>query len=212
MYLGNMLMLLAVLLYTLKQGDCAAAPDNDDEKGMGKGFDVDEMAEIGKVLTTAEFKDLIKWIEDAKVCIRNGVKAENACYQLDDFQKGKAGDIDMEEMMKVMKWVHNPASDPTYSILWYQRLFNAIYFSVLANKDEEKTTFLLAEYTSPGNERYPVGKGIGDKETASKAQVDRQYGKSIDIDIQDALKDMPKNVRHLLEWMHGILKEIKTIR
>ena len=62
------------------------------------------MAEIGQVVSPEQFKVLLKWLEDGHVCIRNGVNAENACYQLDDFGKGQPGEIDMKEFGTVVKW------------------------------------------------------------------------------------------------------------
>ena len=82
------------------------------------GDDVDELAEIAKVMTKNQFKDMINWIEKGKVCMRNGVKAEKACYQLDDFQKDKPEIINQAEMIRVMKWTMNPDSDPSYTKLW----------------------------------------------------------------------------------------------
>ena len=86
----------------------------------------------------------------------------------------------------------------------YQRLYNSILFSVLANKDEDQTTFVLAKYTSSENERYPAKKGIGMKETSSKATIkseEDQYGNSIDIDIKEALADMSATVRKVMLWI-----------
>ena len=79
---------------------------------------MDELAEIAKVMTKPQFKAMIKWIEQGKVCIRNGVKAEKACYQLDDFQKDKPENLDQTEMIRVVKWTMNPDSDPSYTKLW----------------------------------------------------------------------------------------------
>ena len=85
----------------------------------------------------------------------------------------------------------------------YQRLYNTVLYSVLINKDDEKITLLLAKYTASENERYPTDHGIGSKTTSSKAQVEKgnQFGKSIGINIKDALDDMPKTVRSVLEWI-----------
>ena len=81
--------------------------------------DVDETAELTKVLSQNQFKALIQWFDDSDVCLRNGKVAENACYQLDDFQVTLPKiEVNQKLMIKIGVWKEMPSSDVPRTKLW----------------------------------------------------------------------------------------------
>ena len=61
---------------------------------------------------------LVNLLEDQTICLRNGEKAENACYMLNDNAKGPPGDMDMKDMKAVMKWALDPFKDEGITRRW----------------------------------------------------------------------------------------------
>ena len=76
------------------------------------------MDEIGQIFSPDEFKKLINWIKQSKVCLRNGEKPENACYALDDIYKGRPGQGSVLELARVTRWMKDPSKSIEMTKLW----------------------------------------------------------------------------------------------
>ena len=69
------------------------------------------------------FSEFLIWLENAKVCLRRGERAENACYVLSDFETGSPdGAVDTKKMMQEMialdQWKAHPYNNVHRCEVW----------------------------------------------------------------------------------------------
>ena len=72
---------------------------------------------------------------------------------------------------------------------------------------QETTRFLLAQYGAYQNQRYTYDHGLGDKESFTKAKINapKQFGSNTEMDVAEAIKEIPKATKDVMEWMKDII-------
>ena len=144
-----------------------------------------------------------EWIQTAKLGLRRGTEAKNACYALSDFSFANS------ELLKQLFWIKKPfTKEPEKTNEWYEHLYNTV-LKIMDLEQSSTAPLLLASPANgggEGSEHYKVAiVGIGDGNTFGKAQIPKdaqKVGEGFELQVNDdSFESLKATVDNIIRWM-----------